>query len=58
MKTAKLNTTFVAIFPDLEMKQFLTVNFICQACKLKLLDMFEILDNIYTNRFLLVAFVK
>ena len=50
----------LAIFPDLETAQFWSVNYICQVYKLKLffLDMSKILDNIYINRFLLVAFVK
>ena len=49
----------LAIFPDLEMAQFWSVNYICQVYKLKLiLDMSKILDNIYIDRFLLVAFVK
>ena len=39
---------FLAIFPCLEMIQFLPVNYICQVCKLYfILDMSEILGNIY-----------
>ena len=36
------------------MTQFWSVNYICQVCNLKLL----IWDNLYIDRFLLLAFVK
>ena len=36
-KTARLNTTFLAIFPDLEMTHFWSVSYICQACQYRLL---------------------
>ena len=37
IETTRLNTTPLAIFPDLEMTQVWSVNYICQVCKLKLL---------------------
>ena len=41
------------------MTQYWSVSYISQVCKLKLiLDVSEILDNIYIDRFLIVAFVK
>ena len=57
---------FLAIFPDLEMLQFWFVNYKWQFCKLfYILDMSEILDNIYVWVFLvnsksvlILSFVK
>ena len=37
IETTRLNTTPLAIFPDLEMTQVWSRNYICQVCKLKLL---------------------
>ena len=31
--TARLNTSFLAIFPDMETTQFWSVNYICQVCQ-------------------------
>ena len=53
IETARLNTILLEFFPDREMTQFWSVSHVCQVCKLK-----RILDNIYMDRFLLVAFVK
>ena len=61
-----LSLFFLAIFPDLEMLQFWSVNYICQIRKLYFyLDMSKILSNIYIWVFLvnsesdlLLAFVK
>ena len=55
METATL--LLLAIFHDMEMTQFWSINNICQVCKLKFL-FFKIMDNIYIDRLLLVAFAK
>ena len=47
----------LAIFHDMEMTQFWSINNICQVCKLKLL-FFKIMDNIYIDRLLLNIFFR
>ena len=56
IETARLSTTSFSNFSWSGNYIFWSVNYICQVCKLKL-DL-KVLDNIFIDRFLLVAFVK
>ena len=56
IETARLSTTSFSNFSWSGNYIFWSVNYICQVCKLKLV--LKVLDNVFTDRFLLVAFVK
>ena len=40
-ETARVNITSFRIFPDPEMTQFWSVNYVCQVCKSKFLEILE-----------------
>ena len=56
IETARLDTTSFSNFSWSGNEVFWSVNYIRQVCKLKLV--LKVLDNVFLDRFLLVAFVK